>query len=97
MVGCGQLFLLSNQIVENLDHQYLCNESINLLDILHVDNHQGKVAFKTSTRVWVLARCAFGPTGGILAKSVPQRKVRYFNFPDIFFQVEYSWDYKVII
>ena len=44
LVECGQLYLPSYQIAGFFDNQYLWNESMNVLDFLHGDNYQGKVA-----------------------------------------------------
>ena len=54
MVECHQLWLSSSQTAELFDHQYLWKELITLLDFLHADNHQEKVAPETITfgRVW---------------------------------------------
>ena len=45
--------LLSNQIPGFFDHQYLWKESIGILDFLHGDNHQRKVASETTTLGWM--------------------------------------------
>ena len=58
LFGCDQLNLSSNQTAGFYDNQYLGKKSSNLLDFLYADNHQEKVAFKTTTLV---ARCTFGP------------------------------------
>ena len=49
LVECHQLWLSSSQIAELFDHQYLWKELITLLDFLHADNHQEKVAPETTT------------------------------------------------
>ena len=49
MAGCSQLCLSSNQIAGFFDHQYLCKESIGIIDFLQVDNYQGTVALQNTT------------------------------------------------
>ena len=44
MVGCGQVCLSSSQILDFFDYKYLWRESIDILEFLLRDNHQGKVA-----------------------------------------------------
>ena len=60
LVGCSQLFLSSNQIAEFFDQRYHLKEPISVLDFLHGDNHQGKVACNSYLGV---VRCVYGPIG----------------------------------
>ena len=53
LAECGQMFILSNQIVGLFFPQYHWNTLINILDFLHGDNHQKKVECELS----VLIRC----------------------------------------
>ena len=43
----------TNQIALPFDYEYLLKELIDTLDLLHGDNHQGKVGAKTTTFIWV--------------------------------------------
>ena len=54
LVRCGQLSLLSNQIIGLFDHQCPWRALINILDFLYGDNHQRKVA---SEGLLLLVRC----------------------------------------
>ena len=45
--------LTANQIAVFFDHQYLWKDLMNLLDFLHEDNDQRKVASETTTFGWV--------------------------------------------
>ena len=40
--------LLSKQVAGFFYHQYLCKETISVLDFLHRDNSQGKIASKST-------------------------------------------------
>ena len=55
LVWYGQVCLLFSQRAIFFDHQYLWKESIDTLDALHWDNHQGKVG-----DLWLLlfVRCS---------------------------------------
>ena len=44
---------LFNHIAGFFDHQYLSKETISVLDILHRDSCQKKIAFKKTTIGWV--------------------------------------------
>ena len=50
---CGQVCLLFNQIAGFFGHQYLWKASIDILEFLHGHSYQGKVAFGTTTFVWI--------------------------------------------
>ena len=52
-VRYGQLCLSSKQIAGYLDHQYLGKGPIDILDFLHGDSYQGKLAPATTTFGWV--------------------------------------------
>ena len=45
----GQNALMSCQITKIFDHQYLCKESMNRLDILHSDSDQEQETSETNT------------------------------------------------
>ena len=45
--------LSANQIVGFFDHQYFWKESVDILDLVHGDNHHGMVAYETATFLWV--------------------------------------------
>ena len=45
--------LSANKIAVFFNHQFLCTESSNLLDFFDRDNHQKKVASKTTIFGWV--------------------------------------------
>ena len=49
LVGCGQLCLFSNQIAGFFDYQYLWKKFSYLLDLLHGDSHQAKLASGTTS------------------------------------------------
>ena len=49
LVGYGQLCLSSDQIARFFDHQYIWKESRDILVLLHVVNHQVKVASEMTT------------------------------------------------
>ena len=53
LVACGQ-GLSFNQIAGFFDQQDYKKEPIIVYNFLHGDNHQGKVAYKTTTFGWVL-------------------------------------------
>ena len=53
LVGCGQFCFSSNQVAGVFDYQYLWKESIDILDFVLEDNHQGKEAFGTTTFGWM--------------------------------------------
>lgn len=58
MVEFVQLCLFSNQLAEFCDHQYLGKVAIDVLDFIHEDNNQGKVASETE-KFWLgVAGCA---------------------------------------
>ena len=63
MVGCGQVCLLSDQIARFFDQQYLCKESIHILDFLNGDIHQGKVACATTAFSWERLIVLLGQSG----------------------------------
>ena len=48
-----QSVLLSNLIAGFFDYQCLWKETILVLELLHEDSNQGKVACKTNTADWV--------------------------------------------
>ena len=48
--------LSTNQIAVFCNHQYLWKDSTDLLDFLHGDSHQGKVAPETTT-FWLGVAC----------------------------------------
>ena len=49
LVECGQVYLLSNHISGIFNGQYLRKESIDILDLLHEDNHQRNEESETTT------------------------------------------------
>ena len=40
-------------LIQSFDNQYLCKESISILNFLHEDKHQGKAASEPTTFNWV--------------------------------------------
>ena len=48
LVGFGQICFSSNQIAGFFDHKYLWMKSIDVVDFLHGDNHQGKEEYETT-------------------------------------------------
>ena len=53
MVVHGELCLWFSQIARFFDYQYLWKKSVDTLDFLHGDSHQGKVGFETAGFGWV--------------------------------------------
>ena len=53
LVGCGQLCFLFIQTAEFFDQQYIWKESIDILEFLHGEMHQEKVAPETTSFGWV--------------------------------------------
>ena len=101
MVGCGQVCLLSNQIARFFDQQYLCKESIHILDFLNGDIHQGKVACATTAFSWerlivllgqsgFMILCSTLSLGGLnlyLCLTIFILSLFYYSFPCIFYQI----------